>query len=75
MIWHVIYEDGEGRVQSRAARSRDVAIQMACELMQQSHEVRRAIGPDGSIIERAELEVHYEKDHSPGLRRAAQPRR
>jgi hypothetical protein len=52
MIWHVIYEDGGGQVQSRAARSRDLAIHMACELMQQSCEVRRAIGPNGSGIER-----------------------
>jgi hypothetical protein len=48
MIWHVIYEDRDGRVQSRAARSRDLAIHMVCELLQQSFEVRRAIGPDGS---------------------------
>jgi len=57
MIWHVIYEDQKGRILSRAARSRDAAIHMACELMQQSHVVRRAIGPDGSMIERAEAEI------------------
>jgi hypothetical protein len=54
----LIYEDRDGRVQSRAARSRDLAIHMACELLQQSCEVRRAIGPDGSVIERVELEAH-----------------
>jgi hypothetical protein len=72
MIWHVIYEDRDGRVQSRAARSRDSAIQMACELLQQSIDVRRAIGPDGSTIERTELEAHYNNCGFPGLRRAAQ---
>ena len=61
MIWHVIYEDRAGRVQSRAARSGDLAIHMACELLQQSFEVRRAIRPHGSAIERAELEAHYDQ--------------
>jgi hypothetical protein len=68
MIWHVIYEDQDGRVQSRAARSRDLAIRMACELLKQSCEVRRAIGPDGLIIEREELELHYDEGRFPGLR-------
>jgi hypothetical protein len=72
MIWHVIYKDRDGRLQSRAARSRDHAIHMACELPQQSHEVRRAIGPDGSAIERVEFEGHYDEGRFPGLRRAAQ---
>jgi hypothetical protein len=70
MIWHVIYEDQDGRVQSRAARSRDAAIHMACELLQRSYVVRRAIGPDGSTIERVELEAHYDEGHFPGLRRS-----
>ena len=70
MIWHVIYEDQKGRILSRAARSRDAAIHMACELMQQSRVVRRVIGPDGSMIERAELEAHYDEGHFPGLRRS-----
>lgn len=75
MIWHVIYEDRDGEVRTRAARSRDLAIHMACELMQQSYGVRRVIGPDGSMIERAELEAHYDEGHFPGLRRAAGPPR
>jgi hypothetical protein len=50
MIWHVIHEDSDGRVQFRAARSRDLAIHMACELLRESHEVRRVIGPNGSVI-------------------------
>jgi hypothetical protein len=72
MIWHVIYEDRDGRVQSSAARSRDLAIHMACELLQQSHEVRRVIGPDNTVIERAELDAHYDGGHFPGLLRIAQ---
>jgi hypothetical protein len=68
MIWHVIYEDRDGRVQSRAARSRDPAIHVACELLKQSYEVRRVIGPDGSMIDRAELEAHYDEGRFPGLR-------
>ena len=75
MIWHVIYEDRNGGVQSRAARSRDLAIHMACELLQQSYEVRRVIGPNGVVIERAELDGHYDGGHFPGLRRAAGPHR
>jgi len=65
MIWHVIHEDSDGQMQSRAARSRDPAIQMACELLQQSYEVRRVIGPGGQVIERAELDGHYDNGHFP----------
>jgi hypothetical protein len=72
MIWHVIYKDRDGRVQSRAARSRDLAILTACELLQQRYEVRRAIGPGGSVIESAELEEHYDEGRFPGLRRTTQ---
>ena len=72
MIWHVIYEDRDGRVQSRAAPSRDLAIHMACEFLQQSLEVRRVIEPDNTVIERAELDAHYDGGRFPGLRRIAQ---
>jgi hypothetical protein len=75
VIWHLIHEDKDSRVQSRAARSRNVAIHMACELLQQSYEVRRAIGPDGVVIEHAESEAHYDEDRFPRLRRAAHPPR
>ena len=37
MVWHVIYEDRDSRVKSRAARSRDLAIHMACELLKDSY--------------------------------------
>jgi len=33
------------------------------------------IGPGGSVIERAELDGHYDDGHFPGLRRAAGPPR
>jgi len=69
MIWHVIYEDRIGQVQSRAARSRDLAIHMAWDLLEQSHVVRRVVGPDGVMIERAELEAYYNEVRFPGLRR------
>jgi len=72
MIWHVIYEDRDGHVQSRAARSRDLAIHMACEFLHRSLEVRRVIGPDSTVIERAELDAHYDGGHFPGVRRIAQ---
>jgi hypothetical protein len=69
MIWHVIYADQNGRIQSRAARSRDLAIHTACDLLSQSCEVRRVIAPDGSAIERDELEAHYDAGQFPGLHR------
>jgi len=75
MIRHAVYPDREAGIQSRAARSRDLAIHMACELLQRSYKVRRAIGPDGAIIERAELEAHFDEGRFPGLRRATQPLR
>jgi hypothetical protein len=68
MAWHVVFEDENGRVQSRLARSRDYAIQVACELLQEGREVRRAIGPGGLMIERAELNAHYDEGRFPGLR-------
>ena len=68
MAWHVVYEDEDGRVHSRMARSRDAAIHMACELLQEAREVRRAIGPGGLTIERAELDAHYDEGRFPGLR-------
>ena len=43
MIWHVVFAEHDGRVQSRAARSRDTAIHVACELLSQAHDVRRIL--------------------------------
>lgn len=69
MIWHVVFADGDGSVQSRAARSRDSAIHLACELLSQSCDVRRIVEPHGASIERAELDEHFDKGRFPGLRR------
>jgi hypothetical protein len=56
MIWHVVFSELGQLAQSRAARSRDHAIQMACELLSQSYDVRRILEPNGRSIERTELE-------------------
>ena len=59
MMWHVIFAERGGLAQSRAARSRDAAIHVACELLSQSCDVRRIIAPNGSSIERPELDEHF----------------
>jgi carboxymethylenebutenolidase len=41
MIWHVIYEDRDGGVQSRAARSRDTAMEL----------ISRTVGENGLVDE------------------------
>ena len=61
MMWHVVFADCDGRVQSRAARSRDSAIHVACELLGQSCDVRRILEPNGMSIERPELDEHYDQ--------------
>ena len=69
MMWHVVFAEHGGLVQSRAARSRDLAIGVACELLSQSCEVRRIIEPN----ERPELDEHFDGGRFPGLRRHASP--
>jgi hypothetical protein len=71
MMWHVVFAEPGGLPQSRAARSRDAAIRVACELLSQSCDVRRVIEPNGSYIERAELDEHFDGGRFPGLRRHA----
>ena len=44
-------------------------IRMACELLSQSCDVRRVIEPNGSFIERPELDEHFDGGRFPGLRR------
>ena len=61
MMWHVVFAESGRLPRSRAARSRDSAIQTACELLHQSF--------DGAFIERPELEAHYDEGRFPGLRR------
>jgi hypothetical protein len=68
MMWHVVFAEPDGLPQSRAARSRDSAIQVACELLDQSYDVRRIIEPHGLSIERPELDAHYDEGRFPGLR-------
>jgi hypothetical protein len=69
MMWHVVFAERDGRVQSRAARSRDSAIHVACELLHQTLDVRRILEPNGRSIERPELDEHFDGGRFPGLRR------
>ena len=69
MIWHVVFAEHGRLPQSRAARSRDHAIQVARELLSQSFDVRRILEPNGRSIERTELNEHYDHGRFPGLRR------
>jgi hypothetical protein len=45
---------------------------MACDFLHQSLEVRRVVWPDSTVIEHAELDVHYDGGRFPGLQRIAQ---
>ena len=69
MMWHVVFAERDGRVLSRAARSRDSAIHVACELLNQAYDVRRVLEPNALSIERPELDEHYDGGRFPGLRR------
>jgi hypothetical protein len=71
MIWLVVFAERDGPVQSRAARSRDSAIHLACELLSQSCDVCRIVEPHGASIERPELDEHFDEGRFPGLRRHA----
>ena len=72
-MWHVVFAEPGQLPRSRAARSRDAAITIACELLAQSIDVRRVIEPGGSFIERAELDQHYDLGRFPGLHIPKQP--
>jgi hypothetical protein len=69
MIWHVVFAEPGRLPQSRATRSRDHAIQTACELISQYVEVRRIIEPNGRSIERSELDRHLDDGGSNRFRR------
>jgi hypothetical protein len=69
-VWHVVFAQPGALAQSRAARSQDDAIRTACELHDQSFEVRRIIRPDGTFIERCELDARFEDS---GYRRHYRP--
>jgi hypothetical protein len=75
MMWHVVFAEHGELAQSRAARSRDSAIHVACELLDQSYDVRRIVEPNGSFIERPELNAHYDEGRFPGLRRLVRTER
>ena len=66
-MWHVVFAETGRLPQSRAARSRDAAIHIACELLAQSYDVRRVLEPNGTSIERTELDEHYDEGRFPGL--------
>ncbi len=66
-MWHVVFAEPGRMPQSRAARSRDAAIHIACELLAQSYDVRRIVEPNGTTIERGELDGHYAEGGFPGL--------
>ena len=68
MMWHVVFAEPGQLARSRAARSRDAAIHVACELLAQDCDVRRIIQPNGTFIERAELNGHFDNGRFPGLR-------
>ena len=70
MMWHVVFAERGGLPQSRAARSRDSAFGWHAS----SQSVLRrstSIEPNGSFIERAELDEHFDGGRFPGLRRDA----
>lgn len=69
MMWHVVFAEPGLLPQSRAAKSRDQAIQTACELLSQSFDVRRIVEPSGQTIERDELNEHFDRGRFPGLQR------
>jgi hypothetical protein len=73
MMWHVVFAERGGLPKSRAARSRDAAIHAACELLSLACDVLRVVEPNGSFIERAELDEHYDGGRFPGLRRHPSP--
>jgi hypothetical protein len=68
MMWHVVFAEQGGLPTSRAMKSREAAIQAACELLAKSSDVRRIIEPSGTFIDRAELDEHYDGGRFPGLR-------
>ncbi len=69
MMWHVVFAEFGGLPRSRAARSRDEAIHMACELLSLACDVLRVVEPNGSFIERAELDEYFDGGRFPRLRR------
>jgi hypothetical protein len=59
------------RVQVPRETARDLAIHVACELLQQIVRGAPVIGPNGALIERTELDRNYNEGDLSGIRRAA----
>jgi hypothetical protein len=72
-MWHVVFAEAGQLPRSCAARSRDAAIQTACELLAEGRDVCRILAPNGRSIERAELDEHYDAGRFPGLRNSRRP--
>jgi hypothetical protein len=67
-MWHVVFAEPGQLPKSLAARSRDSAIGVACELLAEGRDVRRVLEPNGRSIERSELDEHYDEGRFPALR-------
>ena len=63
MMWHVVFAEQGGLPKSRAVKSREAAIQAACELLAKSSDVRRIIEPSGTFIDRADFFFYYDGGH------------
>jgi hypothetical protein len=61
---HLVFPEPGRLPQSRASRLRDAAIHLAGELLAQAYDIRRILEPNGTPIERAELDGHYGKGRS-----------
>jgi hypothetical protein len=60
MGWYVEYHDVRDKIerviQSSHYDTRKQAVDAACELLRQHHRVKRAVGPNGEVVTRAEIE-------------------
>jgi hypothetical protein len=68
-MWHVVFTEPGLLPRSRAVKSRDRAIHVACELLSQSIDVHRILEPGGRTIERPELDEHFDGGRFPGIRK------
>lgn len=67
MTWYVIFVGDSGAAQSRPARTREAAIQVASRLMRDGRTVRRVIGPDRVVIELSEaaMDLGSRRERNP----------
>ena len=54
-MWHVVFAEPGQLPQSRAARSRDAAIHVACELLAADYDVRPRKSPNRKLVDRSLL--------------------